>query len=226
MCAICGVTGEQNEAAVRAMAIAMSHRGPDGEGYYFGDGISLGMRRLSIIDVETGQQPIANEDGTIQLICNGEIYNFRELRRFLQAKGHRFRAGSDGEAGIHALRGMFAFALWDGRRKKLILGRDRLGIKPLYYAAVGERVFFASEAKALLVCPEVPRCVNDTMLGTYLTLQYVPGPETLFRGILKVPPGHYLVVTGPDIRVVRYWELVFAEPDRSLKEEEVHGEFE
>ena len=237
MCAICGVTGERNEAAVHAMAIAMSHRGPDGEGYYFGDGISLGMRRLSIIDVKTGQQPIASEDGTIQLICNGEIYNFRELRRFLQAKGHRFRAGSDvevivhlyeeyGEAGIHALRGMFAFALWDDRRKRLILGRDRLGIKPLYYTTVGGRVFFASEAKALLVCPEVPRCVNETMLGTYLTLQYVPGPETLFRGILKVPPGHYLVVTGPDIRVVRYWELVFAEPDRSLKEEEVHGEFE
>jgi asparagine synthase (glutamine-hydrolysing) len=237
MCAICGVTGERNEAAVRAMSLAMAHRGPDGEGYYLGDGVSLGMRRLSIIDVEGGQQPIANEDETVQMVCNGEIYNFRELRRFLETKGHRFRAGSDaevivhlyeeyGEAGIHALRGMFAFALWDERRRKLILGRDRLGIKPLYYATVGERVFFASEVKGLLACPEVRRSVNETMLGVYLTLQYVPGPETLFRGILKVPPGHYLVITGGEVRVVRYWDLVFAEPDRTLKEEEVQGEFE
>src|SRR5436309_10836174 len=164
MCAICGVTGEQNEAAVHAMAIAMSHRGPDGEGYYFGDGISLGMRRLSIIDVETGQQPIASEDGTIQLICNGEIYNFRELRHFLQAKGHRFRAGSDvevivhlyeeyGEAGIHALRGIFTFPARDASRKPLILGRDPLRIKPRYYTTLAPRVISAPQADARAVCP-------------------------------------------------------------------------
>src|SRR6266699_2866167 len=166
MCGIAGFVGLQmprDEAArrVRAMCDAIAHRGPDSDGYHIADGVALGMRRLSIVDVSGGQQPLANEDGSVQVVCNGEIYNSAPLRSALEARGHRFRSASDIEVIVHLyeehgtdavaqLEGMFAFALWDARRHRLVLGRDRLGIKPLYLAEVGGRLVFGSEAKCLL----------------------------------------------------------------------------
>ena len=211
----------------------MLHRGPDGEGYYWDETICLGMRRLSIIDLEGGQQPISNEDGTIQLVCNGEIYNYHALKHDLQRHGHHFSTGSDvevivhlyeeyGEAALHHLRGMFALALWDVKNRKLLLARDRLGIKPLYYAQVGPRLYFASEIKALLASSEVPRRVNTAMLDGYLALQYVPGPQTLFEGIFKLLPGHYMVWQDEASKIERYWDLEFVTERRDMREADIY----
>lgn len=232
VCGICGIVGEKKTAAIRSMTAAMRHRGPDGEGYYLDEKISLGMRRLGIIDLAGGTQPLSNEDGTVHLVCNGEIYNYRELHCALRRKGHRFATESDAEVIVHLyeeygeeavqhLRGMFAFALWDTKAAKLLLVRDRLGIKPLYHTAIGSRLYFASEIKALLACPEVPRRVNTAMLGMHLTLQYVPGPQTLFEGIMKLRPGHYLRVQDGSCTEVQYWDVTFAEGPCHLREDEV-----
>ena len=196
----------------------MKHRGPDDEGYYFDADISLGMCRLSIIDVEGGQQPIYNEEGSICVVLNGEIYNFKELRDKLEEKGHKFCTRSDTEVLVHLyeeyghnliekLNGMFAFAIWDSNKKELFLARDRLGIKPLYYAITNNEFIFASEIKAILECETVNREVDKTALANYFSLRYIPAPKTMFEGIRKLKPAHYLVVNKNGIQERCYWDL-------------------
>ena len=203
MCGICGFTGNDSEL-LRAMNASISHRGPDGDGFYEDRGISLGHRRLKIIDLsEKGKQPMGNSDGSIWLTFNGEIYNYKELREGLLKKGYRFNSATDTEVIVYAYQeygekcvelfdGMFAFALWDAKQKKLLLARDPLGKKPLYYSVVGGQIFFASEIKALLENPELKRRMNKAAVGQLLNFRAVLGKETLFDGIYKVLPGSYL----------------------------------
>src|SRR5215217_7946613 len=204
-----------------AMTDAVRHRGPDADGFYFGDGIGLGHRRLSIIDLATGDQPIGNEDGTVWTIFNGEIYNFAEVRHELEAHGHRFHTACDTEVLVHGyeqwgvdlvdrLRGMFAFAVWDAPERRLVLARDRVGVKPLHYAVVPDGLVFGSEIKSLLVDPTVPRDWSPEALDAYLALLYVPAPLTIYRAVHKLPPGHVLVAEGAQVRVSKYWDLPFA----------------
>jgi len=218
-------------ALVKAMADTMYHRGPDDEGYYVSGPIGLGFRRLSIIDLQSGHQPVSNEDGTIQIIFNGEIYNFQELRTFLLSKGHVFKTHSDTEVIVHLyeelgpqclekLRGMFAFAIWDENTKTLFLARDRVGIKPLYYCLTDTSLVFASEIKAILADPSIDREIAPEMIDRFLTFLYVPGEETLLKGIRKLAPGHYLLVRDGKAVIEQYWDLRFAEPTRSLKDAE------
>jgi asparagine synthase (glutamine-hydrolysing) len=210
------------------MAAVLAHRGPDAEGFWFGPGIGLAHRRLSIIDLAGGDQPIANEDGSIQVVFNGEIYNYRDLRLELEQKGHHFRSMSDTEVLVHLyeelgdelvgrLRGMFAFALWDQPRQRLLLARDRLGLKPLYYYHDRDKLLFGSEIKALLEWPGLERAVDLESLEDYLTFGVVPGGRTIFRGIAKLPAGHVLSVSRTSFDVVpsRYWKLRMS-PDGSF----------
>jgi asparagine synthase (glutamine-hydrolysing) len=237
MCGIAGVlfadpSRPSEPALLKGMGDAIAHRGPDAEGFWSEPGVGLVHRRLSIIDLAGGDQPIANEDNSLQVVFNGEIYNFQELRAGLEAKGHRFRTRSDTEVLVHLyeedgpdlvqrLRGMFAFALWDRPKRRLLLARDRLGIKPLYLYRDGEKLLFASEPKALLVYPRVPAVVDPAALEDYLTFGMVPGRRSIFRDIEKLPPGHTLVATpdrlGADPR--RYWQLRM-EPDESRTAEQ------
>lgn len=221
MCGICGMFGKTDARLLETMTNSMSHRGPDDSGYYNRGPVALGHRRLSIIDINGGRQPMTNEDGTVILVCNGEIYNFRKLRELLQAKGHAFKSRSDsevivhayeeyGEGCVHKLAGMFAFAIWDSRRKLLLLARDRLGIKPLYYTRTDKRFLFASEIKALLTDKEVPRQISYPALDKYLSFRFVPAPETMFRNIYKLEPGSMLSVTEAGVRKRPYWSLSFA----------------
>ena len=200
------------------MVDTLRHRGPDDEGAVTLPGAGLGIRRLSIIDVAGGQQPFASEDGAIQLVANGEIYNHAELRRDLTARGHRFRSRSDVEVIVHGyeefgvavldrLRGMFAFALWDGSTRRLFAARDRAGEKPLYYAQTPERLLFASEIKALLVQPDVSREVSLEALDQFLTYEYVLTPRTMFASVRTVPPAHYLLYQHGMVKVERYWDV-------------------
>ena len=227
MCGIVGLAGVEDAALVRRMAEAVAHRGPDGEGFFVGDGISLGMRRLAVIDPEGSPQPLWNEDESVLAIVNGEVYNYRHLRAFLEKHGHHFRTAGDaetivhlheeyGDAGVHLLRGMFAYAVWDRRRRRLLLARDRVGIKPLYYAQAGRRLAFASEVRALLAVPDVARSLDPDALAQYLTLQYVPGPATILRAVRKLPPGHHLSWQDGRVEVRPYWDLVFDEGPRRL----------
>ncbi len=204
--------------ALRRMAATIRHRGPDDDGFHLDSRAVLGMRRLSIIDVEGGHQPLSNVDGTLWLVCNGEIYNFRELRSWLVAKGYRFKTGSDCEVLLHLyaeqgdsfathLNGMYGFALWDSVRGRLLLGRDRLGVKPLYYTVKNGALFFASEIKAILEATGVSRCIDPIGLEAYLSLGYVPAPLTLFDGIRKLPPASLMVVENGGFRVSQYWSL-------------------
>src|SRR5437667_376724 len=217
MCGICGFAGFRDDERLTRMVRSLVHRGPDDEGRYVEDAVSLAMRRLSVIDVAGGRQPIWNESRTIGVVMNGEIYNFQELRHALITKGHRFETKCDtevlvhlyedyGEACVEHLRGMFAFALWDRDRQVLLLARDRLGIKPLFYAHVGSRFWFASEIKALLA-GGLERTVDAQALRQYLTFLYVPSPQTIFEGIRQLPPGHILTLTRGELRVRRYWSL-------------------
>jgi asparagine synthase (glutamine-hydrolysing) len=220
-------------ALVKAMADTMYHRGPDDEGYYISGPIGLGFRRLSIIDLQRGHQPVSNEDGTIQIIFNGEIYNFNELREFLLGKGHVFKTQSDTEVIVHLyeefgpgcvekLRGMFAFAIWQENAKTLFLARDRVGIKPLYYCLTDTSLVFASEMKAILADPSIIRGIAPEMIDRFLTFLYVPGQETLLKGIRKLAPGHYLLAKDGKVVIEQYWDLRFAETtrNRSLKDAE------
>jgi asparagine synthase (glutamine-hydrolysing) len=215
------------------MCDAIVHRGPDDEGYYINDrpdastsrseglvSIGLGMRRLAIIDLKTGRQPIHNEDETVWVVLNGEIYNYPQLRAELESKGHRFYTQSDTEAIVHAyeqygddvpkhLRGMFAFAIWDTKRQRLVLARDRVGKKPLLYAIVGSKLIFASEFQAILRHPDVSREVNLEAISHYLSFMCVPAPLTAFKGVRKVEPGHVLVWQNGEVEVKRYWSLNF-----------------
>lgn len=235
MCGIYGIVNLTNGARPKqelltAMGRVLSHRGPDDEGEYYGDDIAFGMRRLSIIDVGGGHQPIANEDESVWVVCNGEIYNFKSLREDLEKKGHVFRCNSDTEVIVHLyeergvefiqqLRGMFALALWDKSRARLIIARDRLGKKPLYIRQEPGRLLFASEIKSILQDRDIPRRVQLEALQEYLALGYLPAPHTLFEGIHKVLPGHYLLIEKGQVRDREYWDVDF---DR----EEKHSEHE
>lgn len=226
MCGISGVwelSGNRVDKDVLVrMTDALIHRGPDERGIYLGDHVGLGHRRLSIIDLSGGKQPLCNEDGTIWVVFNGEIYNFQELAEILKVKGHVFKTRSDTEVIVHAyeewgedcierFRGMFAFALWNSNQREMFLGRDRLGKKPLYYYQDQDKFLFSSEVKSILQYPEVPREVNLQALSDYLSLGYVPSPKSMFRGIFKVPPGCYLVCNQVGVRVQRYWDLKFSD---------------
>ena len=224
MCGICGLTYADfrlpERARLRRMNEAIFHRGPDSEGMYLSEGAGLAMRRLAIIDLKSGDQPMTNEDKTIWIVFNGEIYNFRALRRELEARGHRFRTESDTECIVHlyeergascveALRGQFAFAIWDTRRRSLLLARDRLGQKPLYYAEQEGAFFFSSELPGLLEgLPSRPE-VSLPSVDLYLSLQYIPDPFTAYRGVFKLPPAHTLTWRAGKLDISRYWTPAF-----------------
>lgn len=225
-----GVTPEEATGWLRAMCDAITHRGPDDEGHFVAPGVALGMRRLSIIDVAGGHQPIGNEDGAIQLVFNGEIYNHHDLRRRLEPQ-HRFRTRSDTETIVHGyeeygdrvldrLRGMFGFALWDGNRARLLLARDRLGIKPLYYWSMpGGGLAFCSELRSLLALPQFRPTVDPEAVARYLGFGYVPEPRAILQGVHKLPPGHVLTwQRGQAPMVTRYWTPV--RPEASTIDEE------
>ncbi len=228
MCGIAGFAGwsldtDHARRTVRAMCDAIIHRGPDGSGYFVAPEVALGMRRLAIIDVAGGQQPIGNEDGSIQVVFNGEIYNHHELRDALRARGHRFRTRCDTETIVHLyeehgddfvvqLRGMFAIALWDDRRKRLVLARDRVGIKPLSYWVTPDGIAFCSELRSLLTLPRFPRRLDQRAIAAFLSLGYVPDPLSAFAGVAKLPPGHILTWSADrGAAVRRYWTPVSAE---------------
>jgi asparagine synthase (glutamine-hydrolysing) len=236
---MCGIAGKLNfdadraidRDALTAMTRVIAHRGPDSDGFYTGPGIGLGFRRLSIIDLSTGDQPIANEDGTVWVVFNGEIYNFADVRMDLESRGHRFRTHTDTEVIVHAyeqwgedcvqrFRGMFAFALWDEPRRRLVLVRDRLGVKPLYYSPTAHGVTFGSEIKSLLEDADVPREWSAESVDAYLALQYVPCPRTIYSSVFKLPPGHLLVAEGGRVRTRRYWDLVFTGDGDPAREQE------
>ena len=258
MCGIAGIFHRDGRPVdlelLARMTRTLVHRGPDEEGYYRnqcapldcerlgapvytseGQGnVGLGHRRLSIIDLASGQQPLSNEDGTVWVSFNGEIYNFESLHDELETKGHRFRTRCDTETIVHAyeewgdqcverFRGMFAFAVWDERRRRLYLARDRVGKKPLYYLLDPRRFFFASELKAILEAPDVPREIDLTSLSDYLSLLYVPSPKSILTAVRKLPPAHYAVVTADGFRIARYWDLPFQpvsdEPEEHLIED-------
>lgn len=235
MCGIHGILSLRDVAppdpAIHVkMAAVSSHRGPDDTGYYVGDGILLGMCRLSIIDLVGGHQPIPNENETLWVVCNGEVYNFRELRKTLVSEGHVFKTGSDSEVIVHLyeeygdrflerLDGMFAFALWDVRRRRLLIGRDRLGIKPLYYYQDPYRLVFASETKAILTVPGISIELDPVGLDQYLALGYTPTPYSILRGIRKLPPASYLVCEDGKVAIQRYWSASM-KADPALSEED------
>lgn len=220
MCGICGVFDLGGNLVapelVRRMASTLRHRGPDGEGFYVHGRVGLGHRRLSIIDLAGGAQPISNEDDAIQIVFNGEIYNFVELRDDLEKKGHRFKTRTDTEVILHGyeewgvdcvsrFNGMFAFAIWDPGCQRLFLARDHLGVKPLYYTTIDSRLVFGSEIKALLEDPDCTRAVDLAALGCLFTLRFVPSPATLFERIHKLPPGHWMIADSDGIHIEGYW---------------------
>jgi asparagine synthase (glutamine-hydrolysing) len=236
MCAICGVVNFDaalpvDPGLIERMTSAQAHRGPDDHGYFVDNNVALGHRRLSIIDLSGGKQPIFNEDGSIVAIFNGEIYNYAELTATLAAKGHRFATRSDTETIVHSyeeygdncmrdFRGMFAFAVWDRRLKRLLLVRDRLGIKPVYYYRGKDFFAFASEIKSLFEHPGVPREIDHQAIDLYLALRYVPGPQTMFKNIFKLQPGHWLAVDGNDLRIGKYWDLAYPEHEATAERSE------
>ena len=204
----------ESHSLIRRMCDVIRHRGPDDEGVFVDEGVALGMRRLSIIDLSTGHQPIHNEDRTVWIVFNGEIYNFRELRAELEQRGHRFKTGTDTEVIVHLyedygagcvarLRGMFALAIWDGPRRQLFAARDRLGKKPFYWTKTATSLLFASEIKALLVDPGVSAEPDYAAIDDYLTYQYVPSPRTAFRNVQKLPAGHFGIATQGFPQLVR-----------------------
>ena len=217
------------------MTGVMQHRGPDEDGFHFNGEIGLGMRRLKIIDLSTGRQPIHNEDETVWLVFNGEIYNYQDLQAMLEKQGHRFYTRTDSEPIVHLyeeygekcvewLRGMFAFALWDSRRKRLLLARDRVGVKQLYYSVGDESLVFGSEIKCLLQDPAKKRGVDLKALREFFTYLYIRGEATIFEGIRRLPPGHLLVCEGSKRSLIRYWELQ-PRPRQDADEREVLEQF-
>ena len=223
MCGIGGIVYHDRNRPVcvtdlRRMCDTLVHRGPDDEGFFTDGNVGLGMRRLSIIDLASGHQPISNEDGSVWIVFNGEIYNFRELRKELAHKGHEFSTDSDTETIVHAyeeygedcvkkLNGMFSFAIWDKRTRKLVLARDRVGIKPLYYYVDDSCLVFGSELKAVLEYQEVPRELDHEALDTFLTFEYIPAPLSILKGISKLSPGHVLVLQDGEVSVTQYWDV-------------------
>jgi asparagine synthase (glutamine-hydrolysing) len=243
MCGICGIVDRSpiDQEALRRMTAALRHRGPDDEGFFVspagsGTGVGLGFRRLAIIDLMTGNQPIANEDGSVQIVFNGEIYNYRELRSGLESRGHRFTTDSDTEVIVHLyeelgphcmarLNGMFAIALWDTRRHELVLARDRFGKKPLYYADLDGRLLFASELKSLIKHPDCPRDLDFDALSRYLALEYVPTPYSIFAGVRKLPGGFLLRWQDGRISLEQFWELELRPDERPRPDEAYVEEF-
>jgi len=237
VCGICGILDFNNsipdEQLLKNMCSVIEYRGPDDDGFFLDRGIGLGMRRLSIIDIDGGHQPIHNEDSSIWTVLNGEIYNYRELRHFLEKKNHRFYTSSDTEVIVHLyeefqdefiskLNGMFDLALWDSKKKKLLLARDRIGIKPLHYTLLEDKLIFGSEIKSILQHPDVIRKVNIEAFHHFLCFEYIPAPETIFKGINKLKPGHVLICSGGDITIKKYWDLKFS--NNRLTEEELCGQ--
>lgn len=225
---MCGIAGKLkldtqspvNRADIERMLAPIGHRGPDASGIFLDSSVGLGHRRLSIIDLNGGAQPMANEDESVWIVFNGEIYNFQSLREKLVSRGHVFRSRTDTEVIVHLyeehgtdclgfLRGMFAFAIWDQKRQRLFLARDRVGIKPLYYCRTDESLYFASEIKSIIADPEISRAIDPLMIRRFLTLRYVPGEDTLFRSVRKLPPGHYLIVEEGNLAIRQYWDLRF-----------------
>lgn len=231
MCGICGFNGEQNDVILKAMTDAIFHRGPDEDGYYCDGRMNLGVRRLSIIDVDTGHQPVHNEDNTIWTVFNGEIYNFHKLRRELEEKGHRFYTDhSDTEVIVHLyeeyggnflhrINGMFAIALWDKREEKFFLIRDRMGVKPIFYTLAGDHFIFGSEIKAILEHPGYHRRINYEGLYHYFTLKNIPAPLTAFQDIYSLCPGELLTFSRGKISKARWWKIKF---DENNEYEESH----
>ncbi|HEV8454213.1 MAG TPA: asparagine synthase (glutamine-hydrolyzing), partial [Gemmatimonadales bacterium] len=243
MCGIAGIVhfhpeSRANEALVRRMTELLAHRGPDDTGIYASGPVSLGHRRLSIIDLSAGgHQPMANETGSVWITYNGECYNHRDFVAGLQTRGHRFRSTSDTETllalyeeqkpeFLSRIDGMFALAIWDARRRRLLLARDRLGIKPLFYYHDREHLVFASELKALLADRSVPSEISDVALADFLHLMSIPDPEGIFRGVRKLLPGHYLVVEDGRVREEAYWEVPMMEPAREVGLAVASQEFE
>ena len=236
MCAICGkllfdIDGVVDASLIGAMLSPVRHRGPDDEGQYVSSRVGLGHRRLSIIGLSTGHQPLCNEDGTVWVTFNGEIYNYRSLRDDLISKGHAFATDTDTEVIVHlyeemgadcvtALRGMFAFAIWDSRKEILLLARDRVGIKPLYYWTNGRSLVFGSEIKSILADPDVGAELDLGMIDRLLSFFYLPGEDTLFRGVRKLPPGTYMCVKASRIEIHRYWDLYFSSSPMKMEEAE------
>jgi len=219
---------------IHRMCDVIRHRGPDDEGVFVDRGVAIGMRRLSIIDLSTGHQPIHNEDRTIWIVFNGEICNFPALRRDLEAAGHRFYTNTDTEAIVHAyeqwgldgvrqLRGMFGFAIWDAKARRLLVARDRIGIKPMHYAVAGGRLYFGSEIKSLLEAPDLPRDLDPDALDHYLSFLYTPRDGSIFAGVRKLPPGHLLTWQDGRLDVHQYWELPATESFRGSEADAVGG---
>jgi asparagine synthase (glutamine-hydrolysing) len=240
---MCGIAGQYNfgdhrpvgEEILRRMCRVIEHRGPDDEGYFRDGDVGLGMRRLSIIDLPGGGQPIFNEDRTVAVVFNGEIYNYRDLMDQLKSKGHRFQTRSDTETIVHlyeemgpacpqALRGMFAFALWDGPNRRLVLARDRVGKKPLYYWWGEGRCVFGSEMKSIFQDPGVPREINLQAVIDYLTFLCVPGPKTIYRDVWKLPPGSTAVISPRGVRLSQYWDIEFQDTGNREDESRVFRE--
>jgi len=235
---VCGIAGivrwdgqPVREDEIRAMCGVIAHRGPDDEGVYLGDGVAIGMRRLSIIDLNNGYQPISNEDGTVWIVFNGEIYNYQELRRDLLKRGHTFRTESDTETIVHLyedlgprcvdrLRGMFAFAIWDTRRRQVLLARDRLGIKPLYYCERDGELLFASELKPILQIASVERSLDWESVGHLFTTLATPATRSIVKGVQKLEPARFAVGSqGRNLRIERYWDLDFSPNERATEAE-------
>src|SRR5438128_1210703 len=229
MCGTCGVYNRQSGKPVTHQLIAemtssISHRGPDDRGIHLDNNLGLGFARLSIIDLSGSSQPMANETGDVWLVFNGEIWNYKALRKELIEQGHQFRTHGDTETIVHAyeeygvdciarLHGMFGLAIWDSRQKRLLLARDRVGKKPLYYTRVNGDLLFASEIKSLLFDPRVKRQVDLQALADFLSVRYVPGPATLFANIYKVQPGHWLLCEHDTLREECYWDFAFTESE-------------
>ena len=243
MCGICGIVdftahAELGRPRLQSMADTMRHRGPDDSGTYLSEDqrVGFGFCRLSIVDLAGGHQPMSNEDGSVWIVYNGEVYNHAALRRNLEASGHRYKSRSDTETIVHLyedkgvecvhdLNGQFAFAIWDEREQRLLLARDRIGIKPIYYTIAQGRLLFASEIKAILSQPGVPRRVDQEALSLYLSFGVVPAPRTLFEGIMKLPAGHRLVATANgETRVEQYWDALFPKDQPPCESEEEYAQ--
>ena len=236
MCGICGIfhserTRRVNRDLLAGMSQQIVHRGPDDDGFFVEENVGLAMRRLSIIDIQTGHQPLSNEDGDVWIVFNGEIYNHQDLRKDLESRGHRYRTKSDTETIVHLyeeygskcvehLRGMFAFAIWDRRKRRLFIARDRLGIKPLYYRFDSSTLLFGSEIKTILAYPGVKPEFNHGVLAEYLAFGYLAGEETMYAGIRKLMPGHFLTIDElGQLEISPYWDLDVKVDDGSRPEE-------
>ncbi len=230
MCGIAGIMGSQRGEAIKKMTDALVHRGPDDSGYFQDDDIALGQRRLSIVDLHTGRQPISNEDDSLQLVCNGEIYNSPQLRKALMAKGHRFKTQTDVEVILHLyedfgdecvkhLRGMFAFALWDSRKRRLFMARDHMGQKPLFFCQKDGGFAFASEVKSILTSGIIKPEIDMEGLWHYVSLRFMPDDHSLFQGIKKLPAAHCLTFENNQVHISRYWDVEFKNKSKSSEAE-------